>query len=153
VASLQVVKLVEQIALPIVQEADLELVDVEFLKEGGRWYLRIFIDKPEGISHEDCRFVSERIDRLLDEKVPISHSYTLEVSSPGIDRPIKKVEDYTRFRGRNIVIATFAPINGRKKFSGRLAGTRMGDVVIDMDGAELFIPLEQIASARLAGVL
>lgn len=152
-ASHQVVKLVQQIALPIVKEAGIELVDVEFLKEGGCWYLRMFIDKPDGISHEDCRFVSERIDRLLDEKVPISHSYTLEVSSPGIERPIKKLEDYSRFKGRSAVVTTFVPINGRKKFSGRLKGTRMGNVVIDIDGAELFIPYEQIASARLAGEL
>ncbi|MDF9407282.1 MAG: Ribosome maturation factor RimP [Pelotomaculum sp. PtaB.Bin013] len=152
-ASHQVVKLVQQIALPIVQEAGIELVDVEFLKEGGRWYLRIFIDKPDGISHEDCRFVSERIDRLLDEKVPISHSYSLEVSSPGIERPIKKLEDYSRFKERSAVVTTFVPINGRKKFSGRLMGTRMGNVVIDIDGTELCIPLEQIASARLAGEL
>jgi len=153
VASHQVVKIVQQIALPVVQEAGMELVDVEFLKEGGRWYLRIFIDKPEGIDHEDCRLVSERIDRLLDEKDPISQSYTLEVSSPGIERPIKKLEDYNRFKGKMAVITTFAPINGRKKFSGRIMGTRMGDVVIDIDDAELFIPFDQIASARLAGVL
>jgi len=148
-----VVEIVRQIALPVVQEAGMELVDVEFLKEGGHWYLRIFIDKPEGIDHEDCRFVSERIDRLLDEKDPIPHSYTLEVSSPGIERPIKKLEDYNRFMGKLAVITTFAPVNGRKKFSGRLLGTRMGDVAIDIDGAEFIIPLEQIASARLAGVL
>jgi ribosome maturation factor RimP len=153
VASHQVVEIVRQIALPVVQEAGMELVDVEFLKEGGHWYLRIFIDKPEGIDHEDCRFVSERIDRLLDEKDPIPHSYTLEVSSPGIERPIKKLEDYNRFMGKLAVITTFAPVNGRKKFSGRLLGTRMGDVAIDIDGAEFIIPLEQIASARLAGVL
>lgn len=152
-ASQQVVKMVQQLALPIVREAGIELVDVEFLKEGGRWYLRIFIDKPEGISHEDCRFVSERIDKLLDEKVPIAHSYSLEVSSPGIERPIKKLEDYNRFKGRAAVVTTFVPIDGRKKFGGRLMGIRLGKVVIDIDGTELFIPLEQIASARLAGEL
>lgn len=152
-ASEQVVKQVRQIALPIVQEAGMELVDVEFLKEGGHWYLRVFIDKPDGINHEDCRFVSEKIDKLLDEKVQVAHEYNLEVSSPGIERPLNKLEDYQRFIGNNAIITTFAPINGRKKFNGCLQGIRGGNVVIDIDGAELLVSLEQIASARLAGIL
>lgn len=152
-ASEQVVKQVRQIALPIVQEAGMELVDVEFLKEGGHWYLRVFIDKPDGINHEDCRFVSEKIDKLLDEKVQVAHEYNLEVSSPGIERPLKKLEDYQRFIGNDAIITTFAPINGRKKFNGCLQGIRGGNVVIDINGAELLVSLDQIASARLAGIL
>jgi len=150
VAGQRIVKLVQQLALPITQEVGVELVDVEFLKEGGRWYLRIFIDKPQGINHEDCRLVSEKIDRLLEEKDPIPHSYILEVSSPGIERPLKSLADFNRFSGKLVNITTFAPVNGRKKFRGRLKGVRVADVVIDMEGVELFIPLEQISSARLA---
>ncbi|MCL6634931.1 MAG: ribosome maturation factor RimP [Peptococcaceae bacterium] len=141
--------IVEEMALPVVQEAGMELVDVEFVKEGGRWYLRLFIDKPGGVGIEDCRYVSERMDRLLDEKDPIPHSYTLEVSSPGIDRPLKKREDYERFAGRLANIATFMPFQGKKKWKGRIKGLSGDKLVLEAEGAELFIPLEQVASARL----
>lgn len=152
-ASKDVVEIVRQLTIPVVEEAGMELVDVEFLKEGGSWFLRIFIDKPEGISHEDCRYVSEKVSSLLDLRDPIAHSYTLEVSSPGIERPIKKIEDFNRFAGRRALISTFAPVNGQKKFCGLLMGTREDQVLMDIDGEELFIPLGQIASARLTGVL
>ncbi|OPY59079.1 MAG: Ribosome maturation factor RimP [Pelotomaculum sp. PtaU1.Bin035] len=152
-AGRQIIKFIQQMASPIVQEAGIELVDVEFLKEGGRWYLRIFIDKPGGISHEDCRFVSVKIDRLLEEKDPIPHSYILEVSSPGIERPLKRPDDFNRFVGRLVNITTYVPLDGRKKFNGRLKGMRMSNVVLDMEGLEMFIPIEQVASARLAGEL
>ncbi|OPX86222.1 MAG: Ribosome maturation factor RimP [Pelotomaculum sp. PtaB.Bin104] len=147
----QVVKLVEQLALPIVQAAGMELVDVEFVKEGGRWYLRIFIDKPEGINHADCRFISEKLDHLLDAHDPVPHAYALEVSSPGIERPLKRPGDFNRFAGMPADITTYQSINGLKKFNGRLQGTREDGVVIELKGEELLIPFEQIASARLAG--
>ena len=145
----KIAELVEKMALPVVQEAGLELVDVEYVKEGSRWYLRIFIDKPGGIDVEDCRYVSERIDKLLDEKDPIPQSYALEVSSPGLDRPLKKRDDYSRFTGRLANIITYMPIQGEKKFSGRLKGLRGNDVILDINGSELLIPLEHVASARL----
>ncbi|MDD4168712.1 MAG: ribosome maturation factor RimP [Desulfotomaculaceae bacterium] len=147
----RVVKLVQQTALPIVQEAGMELVDVEFVKEGGRWYLRIFIDKPGGINHEDCRFVSEKMDRLLDEHNLVAHAYALEVSSPGIERPLKHLNDFNRFADRLANITTYTAINGLKKFRCRLQGTRGAAVAIDMGGVDFLIPFEQIASARLAG--
>lgn len=151
-ASKDVVRTVRQMALPVVQEAGLELVEAEFLKEGGGWYLRLYIDKPGGVNHEDCRYVSERVSRLLDEKDLITHSYTLEVSSPGIERPLKKPADFNRFMGKTALINTFAPVNGRKKFCGLLKGTRQDEVLIDIDGEEVVIPLKQIASARLTGI-
>ncbi|MDD3653071.1 MAG: ribosome maturation factor RimP [Desulfotomaculaceae bacterium] len=147
----RVVKSVQKIALPIVQDAGMELVDVEFVKEGGRWFLRIFMDKPGGINHEDCQFISEKLDRLLDEVDAISHSYILEVSSPGIERPLKSLYDFDRFEGMLANISTYTPVNGRKKFQCRLLGSRGAEVVIDIEGVELLIPFEQIASARLAG--
>lgn len=148
-AKQKIVDLVEEMALPVVQEAGLELVDVEFVKEGGRWYLRIFIDKPGGIDIEDCRYVSERLDKLLDEKDPIPQSYALEVSSPGIERPLKKRDDYNRFAGRLANITTFVPYQGKKKFNGRIKGLRENDVVLEINGSELLIPLKHVASARL----
>src|SRR5665647_974104 len=106
-AKTKIVEQVEEIITPCVQESGLELVDVEFVKEGGSWYLRIYIDKPGGIGLEDCGRLSQKIDRLLDEKDPIPQSYYLEVSSPGIERPLKKISDYNRFAGELALITTF----------------------------------------------
>jgi ribosome maturation factor RimP len=148
-AKTKIVELVEEIITPCVQESGLELVDVEFVREGGSWYLRIYIDKPGGIGIEDCGQLSQKIDRLLDEKDPIPQSYHLEVSSPGIERPLKKISDYNRFAGELAVITTFVPFDGKKKITGRITAARGDDIVIDSDGKELSIPFRQVASARL----
>jgi ribosome maturation factor RimP len=145
----RIVELVEEIITPCVQESGLELVDVEFVREGGSWYLRIYIDKPGGIDLEDCGRLSQKIDRLLDEKDLIPQSYHLEVSSPGIERPLKKISDYNRFTGELAVITTFVPFEGKKKITGRIMTARGDDIVIDSDGKELSIPFKQVASARL----
>ena len=102
-AKTKTVEIVEELITPLVQESGFELVDVEFVKEGGSWYLRIFIDKPGGIGIEACGYLSQKIDRLLDEKDPIPQSYYLEVSSPGLERPLKKLSDYSRFAGKMVV--------------------------------------------------
>ncbi|MCL6561306.1 MAG: ribosome maturation factor RimP [Firmicutes bacterium] len=148
-AKQKITDIIENMALPVVQEAGLELVDVEFVKEGGRWYLRIFIDKPGGVGLEDCQTVSQKMDKLLDEKDPIPQSYSLEVSSPGLERPLKKPGDYERFAGRLVTVTTFAPVGGRKKFTGTLHGLRGEGIVLSADGREHVIPLGQVASARL----
>jgi ribosome maturation factor RimP len=148
-AKTNIVEKVEEIITPCVQESGLELVDVEFVKEGGSWYLRIFIDKPGGIDLEDCGQLSQKIDRLLDEKDLIPQSYHLEVSSPGIERPLKKISDYNRFAGELALITTFVPFDGKKKITGRITAARGDDIVIDSDGKELSIPFRQVASARL----
>lgn len=145
----RIVELVEEIITPCVQESGLELVDVEFVREGGSWYLRIYVDKPGGIDIEDCGRLSQKIDRLLDEKDLIPQSYHLEVSSPGIERPLKKISDYKRFTGELAVITTFVPFDGKKKITGRIMAARGDDIVIDSDGKELSIPFKQVASARL----
>lgn len=142
---------VEEIAKPIVDSLQLELVEVEYVKEGANWYLRVYIDKPGGVDLDDCQAVSEQLDKLLDEKDPIPNSYILEVSSPGIERPLKRPEDYQRFAGKLVNIKTYAPIDGQKSISGKLIGLEQGDtVVIEIDGKQLRLPLNSIASARLA---
>lgn len=146
----KVAEMVGQLAQPVVEAAGMELVDVEFLKEAGRWYLRIYIDKPDGVGLDDCQEVSREVERLLDEKDPIPHAYILEVSSPGLERPLNKAGDYLRFAGRLTTITTFAPVSGRKKITGRLKGLRESDVVIQVEDEEITIPLVQVASARLA---
>jgi len=147
--SLKVTELVEKLASPVVEEAGMELVSVNFVKEGGRWYLRLFIDKPGGIGIEDCRYISEKVDKMLDERDPIPQSYTLEVSSPGIERPLKKLSEFGRFTGRLAAVSTFAPVGGKKKIRGKIMEVRGQDVVFYVDGEELVIPFKQISSARL----
>ncbi|MDD4334469.1 MAG: ribosome maturation factor RimP [Desulfotomaculaceae bacterium] len=143
------VEIVEELITPCVQESGLELVDVEFVKEGACWYLRIFIDKPGGIEIEDCGYLSRKIDRLLDEKDPIPQSYHLEVSSPGLERPLKKLSDFSRFAGNRAVITTFAPYDGKKNITGRIVAARDDNLILDSEGKELTIHYSQVASARL----
>lgn len=141
---------VEEMARPLVEEKGLELVEVLYLIEGGRRYLRVFLDKPGGINLDDCEAVSRELDRALDEVDFIPHSYVLEVSSPGLERPLKRAEDYTRFKGRLVQIGTYEPLNGRKKFSGRLMGSSEEGVTVLVDEHEITIPWNKISKARLA---
>jgi ribosome maturation factor RimP len=143
------VEIVEELITPCVQESGMELVDVEFVKEGGCWYLRIFIDKPGGIGIEDCGYLSQKIDRILDEKDPIPQSYRLEVSSPGIERPLKKLSDFSRFAGNMAVINTFAPYDGKRNLTGRIAAVHGDNIILESEGKEFTIPFRQVASARL----
>jgi len=149
VAKNKVADLVEDLSAPVIEDLGLDLVDVEFVKEGGSHILRVFIDKPGGVGHDDCEAVSKRLDALLDDQDPISQSYYLEVSSPGIERPLKKLKDFQRFSGHLVNITTFTPLEGRKKFSGRLAGADQTAVTLEEEGGTVAIPMNQVASARL----
>lgn len=139
-----------ELAEPITQDFGLELVDVEFKKEGGSWFLRVFIDKEAGIDLEDCEKVSRALDTRLDEVDPIPQAYHLEISSPGLERPLKKDEDFKRFAGRQVQLSTYTPIEGQKKFQGELLGLG-GDKVqlVNQQGIKIEIPKEQIAKAKL----
>ena len=148
-ANNKVVSLVEKLIAAGLDELGIELVDVTYSKEGGRWFLRIFVDQPGGIGLEDCQRVSEYIDPLLDEHDPIPQAYTLEISSPGIERPLKKVADFERFTGRQISLNTFAAVAGRRKFKGLLKLAGNHSVTLEIDGEQIIIPMEQVASARL----
>ncbi|HHW08861.1 MAG TPA: ribosome maturation factor RimP [Firmicutes bacterium] len=133
------------------RELGLELVDVVYAKEHGRYILRIFIDKPGGVTIDDCEAFSNSIGRLLDEADPIPNQYYLEVSSPGIDRPLKKVEDFDRFSGSKAAIKLYAPLEGRRSWQGILRGVREGQVVLQVEENEVLLPLSQIAKANLLG--
>jgi len=146
----KVENLVAKLVVPIVDNYGLELVDVEYNKEGSDWILRIFIDREEGIKLEDCQQISRDVSVELDAKDPISQSYLLEVSSPGIDRPLKKRRDYERHKGKKVALSTYAPINGEKKFSGKLLGIEDDDIKIIVDGDEISIPYSKVAQTRLA---
>ena len=109
-AKRKVEDLVTELVLPIVEKNSFELVDVEFVKEGANWFLRVYIDKEGGITLDDCQIVSEELSVLLDEKDPINRRYFLEVSSPGIERPLKKDRDFERFKGSLVKVKTFNAI-------------------------------------------
>ncbi|MBM7555384.1 ribosome maturation factor RimP [Halanaerobacter jeridensis] len=139
-----------ELANPIAESRGLELVDVEYNKEGEDWILRVFIDKEGGISLEDCQEVSRDLEGQLDVVDPIEKSYLLEVSSPGLDRPLKDDEDFERFTGRLINISTYAPVDGAKEFTGTLLGLEEGEIRIEVEGEELLIPQNKVAKTKLA---
>lgn len=141
---------IEELVNPIVEANNLELVDVVYVKEGGRWFLRLFIDKEDGrIGLDDCQLISRAIEPVLDEHDLIPNSYSLEVSSPGLERPLKKLSDFDRFKGKRASINTFAPINGQKRFKGVLNGILDTGVRLSIADQEVIIPFEQVAKAKL----
>ncbi|MBC8014665.1 MAG: ribosome maturation factor RimP [Sporomusaceae bacterium] len=140
--------LIEKIVQDIVAGSAIELVDVEYVKER-EWYLRVFLDKEGGIEIEDCHSVSEQLEAKLEELDPIKESYYLEVSSPGLDRALRKDRDFIRHIGDKIEISTFKPLNGEKKFVGILKCLQDGMISIDVDGAEINIPRDQTSQVRL----
>ena len=136
---------------PILKEMDFELVDVEFVKEGGNRYLRAYIDKPGGITVDDCEAVSRRFSDILDEKDYIEDSYIFEVSSPGLGRPLKKEKDFQRSLGEDVEIRTYRPIDGQKEFEGALKAFDKNTVTIAYeDDAEQIFQRSEIALIRLA---
>jgi ribosome maturation factor RimP len=127
----------EEILIPIVEEYGYELVDVEYVKEGSTWYLRTYIDKPGGISIDDCEKVSRRLSDILDEKDYIDDTYIMEVSSPGLGRPLKKEKDFRRSLGREVEVRTYRMTDKRKEFTGTLKSYEEGTVTIQMEDETL----------------
>lgn len=140
--------LVEELVANIIKDSNLELVDVEFVKERD-WYLRVFLDKSGGIEIEDCRWVSAALEEKLDEIDPIEQPYYLEVSSPGLDRPLKKPQDFIRHAGDMVEVHTFAPINGQKEIIGKLIGLCDGCIRIFAGDQELDIQQDKVSLIRL----
>ena len=146
---------VEKLGNQVAAALNYELVDVEYRKEGPDWVLRCFIDKENGVGIEDCQRFSEALDRVLDEADPIPGKYLLEVSSPGLERPLKKDEDFTRFAGKAIEVKLNKPINNQRTYRGELMGV-VNDgsgrrVALKIDGLNVLeIPWDQIAKANLA---
>ena len=141
----------EAILTPIVESNGFELVDVEYVKEGGTWYLRAYIDKPGGITVDDCELVSRAANDILDEKDFVEDSYVFEVSSPGLGRPLKKEKDFARSIGEEVEIRTFRPINRQKEFVGILNAYDKEAVTIELEDGEIMqISRSDIALIRLA---
>lgn len=140
---------VMEFSQPVVERLGLELVDVEFVKEGASWYLRVYIDKPGGIEVDDCQAVSGQVSDLLDQHDPITQAYYLEVSSPGLDRPLKKDKDFEKYTGELIKLNTYAPLDGKKSFTGKLLGLQDDGIHLEVNGQERVFPREKVSSVKL----
>lgn len=141
----------EELLLPIMNEFRFELVDVEYVKEGSNWYLRAYIDKPGGITVDDCEAVSRRLSDLLDEEDFIDDAYILEVSSPGLGRPLKKDKDFARSIGEEVEIRTFRPVDHEREFTGVLKGFDKNRLVIELEDHEIMeFARDNIALVRLS---
>ena len=143
---------VRQVAAPLAAQEGLELIDVEFGGGGGRQTVRLFIDKAGGVSLDDCSSVSRAVSAALDVEDPIAGAYDLEVSSPGLDRPLRTPEHFEKFKGSKVRVKTFGPIpdaENRKTFVGQLLGFAEGKVVVDVDGKVFQVPHAQISKANV----
>ncbi len=132
-----------------VRAAGFELVHVELGGRGRLGLLRVYIDSPGGVGVDDCATVSRQLSAVLDVEDLLPGQYVLEVSSPGLDRPLVRVEDFERFAGRTVKLRTLRPLEGRRNFTGRIAGTAGDHVLLDVDHGRIDLPFELIDQARL----
>lgn len=141
----------EKFLLPLMQEHGFELVDVEYVKQGDTWYLRAYIDKEGGISLDDCELISRKVSDWLDKEDFIQDSYILEVSSPGLGRPLKKDKDFARSIGKDVEIRLYKALNKSKEYTGILKAYDKESVLLQMeDGSDLSLLRADIALIRLA---
>lgn len=145
----KVTELTAELAAPVVAEQGCELWDVEYVKEAGQWYLRLYIDKEGGVNINDCEAISRRVSDLLDEADPIEGSYTFEVSSAGAERPLKRPSDFARFLGSAVTVRLYKNRDGRKEFVGTLAGYEDGAVLLAVGEETLRFEKNEVALVRL----
>lgn len=146
------VQIAERLVMPVIKERGLELWDTRFEKEGSQWYLRYFIDKEGGVNIGDCEYVSRAVDKLLDEADPIDQSYTLEVSSPGIERELVKDWHFEKYIGYGVNVRLIRAADGRRDFTGELLRKDGAEITILLDGGvEMSFSKSEAASVRLAG--
>ena len=137
------------LAKPVVEEEGCSLWDVEYLREAGTWYLRIYIDKEGGVSIDDCEHISRRLDPILDEADPIPESYVFEVGSAGAERELKRPSDFEQFMGHEVELKLYKPLKGRKSFVGVQSGYKDGNVTITVGDEELPFTAAETAQVRL----
>ena len=140
---------VARLAAPAVEAAGCQLWDVEYVREAGTWFLRLYIDKEGGVNILDCEAVSRAVSDLLDEADPIEGSYTFEVSSAGAERPLKRPGDFARFMGSPVLVKLYKGRDGRKEFAGELSGYEDGAVTITMGGETVTFQANEVALCRL----
>lgn len=144
-----VIERVEAVALPVLEESGLELVDIQYRREQNGWILRLIIDKQDGLNLNDCAAVSREISQLLDIENFIDQAYNLEVTSPGLDRPLKSIAEFERFVGRKAKIKTIDPIAGEHVFIGKINRTEGESIVLEVGTKEVTILFSQVAKAKL----
>ncbi len=140
----------EALVLPIIEEHHFELVDVEYVKEGADWYLRVYADKEGGINIDDCVLISRALEAKLDAEDFIEDAYILEVSSPGLGRPLKKEKDYLRSIGKSIDIKLYQAKEKQKEFTGILKEYSNGHIILTIDEEDITFETKGIAMARLS---
>ncbi len=140
---------VAELARPVVEEEGCSLWDVEYLREAGAWYLRIYIDKEGGVSIDDCERISRRLDPMLDEADPIPGSYVFEVGSAGAERELKRPADFEQFMGSQVELRLYQPLDGSKAYVGALKAYDKGDITIEGPGGERQFKNGQVAQVRL----
>ncbi len=140
---------IEQLVELPIQSMGYELVGVEYIKDGKQTVLRIYIDSEQGITIEDCERVSHQVSGILEVEDPITGAYSLEISSPGFERPLFKEKDFARFTGSEVKIVMKLPIQGRRNFRGILQGIEKNEVLVLVDGEVYALPLSKLAKARL----
>ena len=140
---------VTALAAPEAEKLGLSLWDVEYIREAGQWFLRVYIDKDGGVSINDCEALSRALDPLLDEADPIPDSYVFEVSSAGAERELKRPSDFDRFMSETVEVRLYKPVNGSKNWVGSLSGYQEGNVTVTVAGKEIVFEKAQIAQVRL----
>ena len=145
----KITDLTAQLARPVAEENGCTLWDVEYVKEAGSWYLRVYIDKEDGVSIDDCEAVSRVLSDLLDEADPIQDPYTFEVSSPGADRALKRPEHFQAFLGAPVDVKFYRPQNGQKTCTGTLTGHDGQTLTLEVGGQTVTYPMDQVALVRL----
>lgn len=142
-------KEIEDLLTPLIEQEGGELVDLQWRKEGPQWVLRLFLDKPAGITLDDCAYFSDRVGATLDEGDKITKSYVLEVSSPGLDRVIKKDKDFARFAGKPVKLRLKLPENGQRRFAGVLQGLNDGRIMVLVEKDMKAFARENVDEVRL----
>ena len=146
----KITELVAELAAPAIAQRGCELWDVEYVREAGQWYLRLYLDKEGGVDIDDCEAVSRVVSDLLDEADPIEGSYVFEVSSAGAERPLKRPSDFAKFMGSPVLVKLYKARDGRKEFSGTLSGYDAdGTIRLAVGAAELAFPKNEVALCRL----
>jgi ribosome maturation factor RimP len=140
---------VERLAEVVASHQGVTLVAVDVVGDVRRALIRVSVEDESGLNVDRCAEVAEELGRALDLHDPVPHAYTLEVASPGLDRPLRRAADYQRFQGRKVEVTTSEPINGRRRWKGRLVGLEGDDVLVDVDGGRAILPLGLIARAHL----
>lgn len=146
---MKITETVREFSEPIVKQFGCSLWDVEYVREGSEWFLRLYIDKEGGVDISDCEAISRAVDPILDEKDPIPDSYNFEVCSAGLERTLKRPSDFEQFLGSSVSIRLYKPLNGAKEFVGTLTGYADGDVTAEIAGTTQTFRKADIAQVRL----